>query len=77
MGSRNRDYCGIPTNPSPMRDDPDDGSREELAEYYAELRADAASLCLSCVRHYRDCPIEPIGPVLECAQYAPKEPTDE
>ena len=60
-----RDYA---PNLSPVeRPEVDDGSREELAEYYA------AGLCQSCVKHNRDCPIDPIGPVMDCLQYNSQE----
>ena len=72
MGSRNRTYCGIPINPSPMRDDPDDGSREELAEYYAELQSD--TLCKTCGK--TDCPLD-TRDAKQCVEYYPLNPTED
>jgi hypothetical protein len=63
MGSRNR----TPVASTPiLRDDPDDGSREELAEYYA-------SLCSRCVRHNRDCPIDVTTTITQCVEYSAPE----
>jgi hypothetical protein len=63
MVSRNR----TPVASTPiLRDDPDDGSREELAEYYA-------SLCSRCVLHDNGCPLDPVGIVLECVEHVAQE----
>jgi hypothetical protein len=65
MGILHRD-CAPSLGPV-ERPDPDDGSREELAAFYAECD----TLCRSC-RNDR-CPVEDRSNVLSCCEYKPTE----
>lgn len=65
MGICHREYA--PSLGPVERPDPDDGSREELAAFYAECD----TLCRTC-RNER-CPVEDRSNVLSCCEYLPTQ----